>query len=449
MRHTIDLTTGPIPGKLIRFALPLAAAGMLQQLFNSADIAVVGRFSGKAAMAAVGANSSMINLLVSLFTGLATGVNVVLAQAIGKNDEERIRKGVHTAIALGLVSGCIMMVAGIALARPLLELMRSPEDVIDLATVYLRIYFGGMPVLMLYNFGAAVLRSEGDTKRPLLCLLSAGIINVFLNLFFVIVCHLDVAGVAIATVVSNAVSALLVLGFLMKDQGPMRVDLKKLAIDPALFREMLHIGIPAGVQSMLFSISNVIIQSSFNSFGSACVAGNATGLNFESLVSFLNTAFNQAAMTFASQNYGAKKADRCRKTYRVALVEGVVSVGFFCLLIHLFDEPLVRIYTTDETVIPYALGRLRYAQRFQWAATFYGVASGMLRGIGYSIVPSIITIFGVCIFRLIWIATVFRANPTYPVLASVYPVTWTLTSVLMCLAYHTISRRVYRSISAG
>ena len=443
-RTSIDMTEGPLASGIIRFAVPVALASILQQLFNSADIAVVGHFCGKAAMAAVGANSSVINLQVSLFSGLAIGVNVVIAKALGKGDHEKTRRGVHTAIALGLVSGLLLACLGFFTARPLLTLMQAPEDVLDLAVLYLRIYFGGMPVLMLYNFSAAVLRSWGDTKRPLYTLLLAGVINVLLNLLFVVGFGWAVAGVAIATVLSNAVSAIMLLCFLHKEKGDIHLSFHDLAITPALFTEMLHIGLPAGFQSMLFSISNVVIQSGFNSFGSACVAGNATGLTYESYTNYMDSAFTQAAMTFSSQNYGAGKHRRCRQVMRLSILLGMLVVGAMCLVCTLFAEPLCRIYTSDPEVLTYAVWRIDYAQRFQWVAVIYNVTSGILRSIGYSVIPTIISVFGICIFRLIWIATIFAAHHTYPVLASVYPITWLLTSVLMMAAYFLIAPRAWR-----
>ena len=430
-RTSIDMTEGPLASGIIRFAIPVALASILQQLFNSADIAVVGHFCGKAAMAAVGANSSVINLQVSLFSGLAIGVNVVIAKALGKGDHEKTRRGVHTAIALGLVSGLLLACLGFFTARPLLTLMQAPD-------------FGGMPVLMLYNFSAAVLRSWGDTKRPLYTLLLAGVINVLLNLLFVVGFGWAVAGVAIATVLSNAVSAIMLLCFLHKEKGDIHLSFHDLAITPALFTEMLHIGLPAGFQSMLFSISNVVIQSGFNSFGSACVAGNATGLTYESYTNYMDSAFTQAAMTFSSQNYGAGKHRRCRQVMRLSILLGMLVVGAMCLVCTLFAEPLCRIYTSDPEVLTYAVWRIDYAQRFQWIAVLYNVTSGILRSIGYSVIPTIISVFGICIFRLIWIATIFAAHHTYPVLASVYPITWLLTSVLMMAAYFLIAPRAWR-----
>lgn len=447
MRTTsMDMTRGPLATRIVAYALPIAATDILHQLFNATDIAVVGRYSGKAAMAAVGANSSMINLLVCLFDGLSIGVTVVLAQAIGRGDKDGIHKGVHTAITLGFISGLLLALLGITLSRPLLVLMKAPDDVLDLAAVYLRIYFAGMPVLMLYNFTAAILRAAGDTKRPLFCLTAGGVLNVFLNLLFVIAFHLDVVGVAVATVISNTVSMVMVLHILTHEKGELRFSWKQLCLNPSLFKQMLHIGLPAGLQSMLFSISNVVIQSSINSFGSACVAGNSIGLTYEGMTNFVNNSFTNASMTFTGQNYGARKPDRCRKVYRWSLLIATGSVLVLCLLSSHYAEPMIRLFTSDETVIPYGIARIHYAQRFHFLASFYCVASGCLRGIGYSIVPSVMTIFGVCVFRLIWIATVFRAWPVYPVLAAVYPVTWGLTAIMVTSAYFVLSRKVYRRL---
>ena len=443
--HTsIDMTNGPLASGIVRFAIPVALASTLQQLFNSADIAVVGHFCGKAAMAAV--NSSVINLQVSLFSGLAIGVNVVIAQAIGKNDPQKTQKGVHTAISLGLVSGLLLACLGFFTARPLLTMMQAPMDVLDLAVLYLRIYFGGMPALMLYNFAAAVLRSCGDTKRPLIVLLFSGIINVLLNLLFVIGFGWAVAGVALATVISNASSALTLLWLLHREQGATRLRFHHLTVNPSLLWEMIRIGLPAGLQSTIFSFSNVVIQSGFNSFGSACIAGNSIGLTYESYTNYMTNGFAQAAMTFSSQNYGARRPERCRKVMRLSILLGMLCVGVMCFLSSLCAIPLCRIYSPDPEVITYAVWRINYAQRFQWIAVIYNVGSGMLRSIGYSIIPTIISIFGVCIFRLFWIATAFAAFPTYPVLASVYPITWSLTSALMMGAYFLVATRLWRKL---
>ncbi len=443
--HTsLDMTHGPLASAIIRFAIPIALANILQQLFNSADIAVVGHFCGKAAMAAVGANSSIINLQICLFTGVATGVTVVIAQSLGKGDRKTTRESVSTAIIFALISGIALAILGIFSARPLLEMVSAPEDVIDLAERYLQIYFAGMPVLMLYNFSSAILRSCGDTKRPLVSLFLAGIINVILNLLFVLVFDLAVVGVALATVISNMVSTGMLIFFLCKEQGDVHLDIRHMSFTPSIFMAMIRIGLPVGLQSMLFTISNVVIQSGFNSFGSACVAGNATGLTYESYTNYMANAFAQAAMTFSSQNYGARNVKRCKQVMVHTIVIGLVVVGAMCGICSLFAKPLCMLYTTDQEVLQFAVWRIQYAQRFQWSAVFYNVASGILRSIGYSIIPTLISVFGVCIFRLIWIATIFSLYHTYPVLVSVYPITWSLTSVMMLIAYFLIAPRTWK-----
>lgn len=306
-KKQIDMLNGSIWDKLLLFALPLAASSILQQLFNAADVAVVGNFAGGEALAAVGANGSVINLLVNLFVGLSIGTNVVVASFIGQKDDKRTNQAVHTSILLSMISGLVLLVVGILFARPILELMSTPEDIIDLATLYLQIYFAGMPFIMLYNFTSAILRSKGDTKRPLLSLLVSGVINVILNLFFVIVCHMSVEGVAIATVISNIISSLMLIYFLMHETDALKVELKKLCIHKDILLKVAKIGVPAGLQSTVFSISNVIIQTALNALGSAAVAASAAALNYEYFTYFVISAFSQAAVTFIGQNYAAKK----------------------------------------------------------------------------------------------------------------------------------------------
>ena len=305
-----DLTSGPMLQKIILFSLPLAASSILQLLFNAADVVVVGRFAGSTALAAVGSNGALINLLVNLFVGLSLGANVVAARCFGARDDQGVQNTVHTAVTLGLVSGVLLAGVGFFAARGLLELMSSPEDVIDLATLYLKIYFLGMPMTMLYNFSSALLRAVGDTKRPLFCLATAGVINVILNLVFVIGFQMSVAGVALATIISQTVSACMVTALLLKEEGPLHLDLHKLGFHKGALTQILLIGLPAGLQSTVFSLSNVVIQSAVNSFGSTVVAGNSAASNIEGFVYTAMNAFAQAAVTFTSQNMGARRYDK-------------------------------------------------------------------------------------------------------------------------------------------
>ena len=332
-KKVMDLLNGSIWDKILMFALPLAASSILQQLFNSADVAVVGQFAGSRALAAVGSNGAVINLLVNIFVGLSVGANVVIARCLGEGNKQRIRDAVHTSVLVALVSGFFVMIVGITVTRPILTLMSTPDDIIDLAVVYLRIYFLGMPFIMLYNFGAAILRSKGDTKRPFLCLLASGIVNVLLNLFFVIVCGLSVAGVGMATVISNAISSGMILYFLTHEKSEIRLSLRNLKIDKRILKEITRIGLPAGLQGMVFSFSNICVQSALNSLGSDAVAGSAAALNFEYFVYFLLNSFTQACVTFTSQNYGANKYDRCKK---IALISFGMGLAFSTVLSIIF-----------------------------------------------------------------------------------------------------------------
>ena len=322
--NQMDMLNGSIFDKILLFALPLAISSILQQLFNSVDVAVVGRFASSEALAAVGSNSSVISLLINLFVGISVGANVVIANYIGQGKTEKIQDAVHTVMIVSLISGVFLLVLGLMIARPILEIMGTPENVIDLAVLYLHIYFLGMPFLMIYNFGAAVLRSKGDTKRPLYCLIISGVINACLNLLFVIVFKLSVAGVAIATVIADGVSAVLIIYFLMNEEETIRLRLNKLKIKKSELIKVIKIGVPAGLQGVVFSVSNVCIQTAINSFGSDAVAGSATELNFEYFTYFTISAFVQAAVTFTSQNYGARNFKRCKKIFVYSMISSVV-----------------------------------------------------------------------------------------------------------------------------
>lgn len=434
---------GPLLGKILLFALPLAASSILQQLFNSADVAVAGRFAGYQAQAAVGVNGPVINLLINLFVGLSVGGNVVIANYIGQHKDHEIQSAVHTVVALSLVSGFFLLAVGQAAARPLLSAMGTPEDTLDLAVMYLRIYFLGMPFIMFYNFGSAVLRSVGDTRRPLLCLTVSGVINVFLNLFFVIVLHRSADGVAIATVLSNGVSASMVVVFLLREDDPIRLSPKKLRFDRSILRRVIRIGVPAGLQGVVFSVSNVCIQSAVNSFGSAAMAGNAAAINYESFVFYVTNSFNQATVTFASQNYGAHQFDRCKRVLVLSLVSGFIATGLMSGVFALVRNAFIRIFTTDPEVIPYGVTRLLRVGIFSFLAVSYEVTGAALRGTGYSITPTIITVFGSCVLRLIWVYLLFPNTESFAKLLSVYPVTWIITGVMMFTAYFILRRRIY------
>ena len=442
--YQIDMIHGPLAGKLLVFAIPLMLSSILQLLFNAADVIVVGRWSGKEALAAVGSNTSLINLMVNLFVGFSVGTNVVVARDLGAGREEDVRDSVHTSIALSLVSGVVLMGLGLLLSRQMLELMGSPEDVIGLAALYLRIYFCGMPGNMLYNFGAAILRAQGDTKRPLYFLTAAGIINVILNLVFVIVFHMDVAGVALATIISQYVSAILVLLTLMRDKGPLRVDLRALRLDMKVVRRILQVGLPAGFQGMVFSISNVVIQSSINSFGSTVVAGSAASSNIEGFVYAGMNAFYQTALTFTSQNYGACECKRVDRIMGLCLLYSGLIGLVLGNLAYLFGYPLGSIYAPgQEEVIAQAVDRLSICCTTYFLCGLMDTQVGVLRGIGYSVVPMIVSLVGSCALRLLWVATIFQLNRTPEMLYLSYPVSWVITAATHFVFFLFIRKRAY------
>lgn len=443
------MCNGPLLGKLLLFALPLMLSGILQLLFNAADIIVVGRFTGSHALAAVGSTSSLINLLVNLFIGFSIGSNVLTAQYYGAKDQKNIHQTIHTSILISLIGGIILIAVGVLLARPLLELMATPEDVLDQATLYMKIYFCGMPATMVYNFGAAILRAIGDTRRPLYFLFTAGVLNVFLNLFFVIVFHMGVAGVALATIISQTLSAILVVRCLTNLDGICRLYLKQLKIYPEKLLRIVQIGLPAGLQGAVFSISNVLIQSSVNSFGSIAMAGNTAASNLEGFVYTSMNAVYQTALSFTSQNIGAGKYQRIGMILRrcVALVT-IIGLALGGLVV-LFHQPLLSIYSTDPEVISYGTVRLFIICLPYFLCGIMDTLVGMLRGMNYSILPMIASIVGVCGLRIVWIFTVFRWNHTLFTLYISYPITWALTACVHFGCYLWVRKRISKRAGAA
>ena len=426
---------------ILLFALPIAAGNMLQQLFNTADVAIVGKFAGKEALAAVGSNGPIINLLLNLFIGISVGANVVIARFIGEGNDEKVKKASHTAVAVSVISGIIVMILGLFLARPMLEMMNSPEDVIDLAALYLRIYFLGMPFMMLYNFSAAILRSRGDTKRPLICLSVSGVINVILNLIFVICFHMSVAGVALATVIANAVSAALVFYFLTKEKGALKIEVKNLKIDKDILISFAKIGIPSGLQGAVFSASNIFVQSSLNSLGSDFMAGSSAALNFEFYVYHLMSGFSQAVVTFTGQNYGAGNYRRCRSVAKWCIFLAVALGSILVTVMMLLRSKMVYIFTDETIVAQIAIVRMMYILPFIMINSVSDILSGSMRGVGHSLVPAMITIAGVCGVRLIWIYTIFEKMKNFEILMMIYPVSWAITAVGIISAYFVIRKK--------
>lgn len=448
-RFEMDMTTGALLPKVLMFSGPLILTGILQLLYNAADIVVVGRFAGAQALAAVGSTGSLINLLVNVFMGLSVGASVVIARAYGAGDFKSVQSGVHTAVSVAGIAGIVVGIIGVVAARPLLTLMGSPDDVIDGATLYVQIYFMGMPANMLYNFGAAILRAVGDTRRPLYYLSIAGVVNVVLNLILVVAFHMSVAGVAIATVASQVISMALVLICLIRSDGAIHLDLKKLHINISQLKEIFRVGLPAGLQGSLFSISNVLIQSTVNSFGSVVMAGNAAAGNLEGFVYTSMNALHQADLTFTSQNLGARKFDRVKRTMWVCLgTVTVIGLGLGLVFLVL-GSPLVSIYNTDPEVIRYGIIRLTIIMPTYFLCGCMDVMVGQLRGVGYSIMPMIVSLTGACAFRIGWIYTIFAANPTIQTLYISYPWSWGITFAVHLICYLTLGRRKLARLEAA
>jgi len=432
--------------KILRFAIPLALTSILQQLFNSADLAVVGRFDSSEAMAAVGSNAALIGLLISLFTGLSLGANVLVASLIGKGKTNRISDAVHTVMTLALISGIILLLAGQILAPQILLWIRTPDSVRLLAARYLRLYFCAMPFIMIYDFGSAVLRSKGDSSRPLYALIAAGILNVGLNLVFVIGFHMGVTGVGTATMISNGLSAGMIVFFLMKDGDPYRIHPERLGIRMGFLKEIIRVGGPAGLQGIVFCLSNVIIQSAINSFGPACIAGNTAGLNFEYISYYVIAGFAQTAVTFTSQNFAAGNKKRCKKVYIECMLLGMAFCFAVSNIFWFGRSTLIGFFTTDPEVIHYAYIRLFYIMYFELMTGTYEIAGGCMRGMGRSLTPAVITMLGCCGIRVVWLFTVFKANPAIETLMTVYIFTWIVSGTAVTAAYFLTRRKLFRAL---
>lgn len=446
---TIDMCSGPLLGKLLRFSVPLMLSGILQLLFNAADIVVVGQFDSSDAMAAVGSTSSLNNLIVNMFLGLSAGGSVVVAQYFGMKSRQDVEETVHTAILLGFISGLVLVAAGMFLAEPMLVLMGTTADVIDQSVLYMRIVFAGMPAMMVYDFGAGILRAVGDTRRPLVYLFCGGVVNVAFNLFFVIVCHLGVAGVAIGTVMSQCIAAFLTVRCLMKTDDCYGIRLRELRIVKHKLLRILRVGVPTGIQGAMFSISNVVIQSSINSFDSSIiVAGNTASGNIEGFVYTAMNAFYQASLTFTSQNVGAHQTRRILPVLGWSLLcVTVVGVATGVLAV-LFGSQLLGIYSPDEEVIAYGLERLRLICLTYFLCGTMDVVTGSIRGLGPSVTPAVISLLGVCGLRIVWIYTVFAVHRSLMVLYLSYPVSWLITLVVNIICFAVFFKRWKKRIEA-
>ena len=442
-RYEIDMLNGPVMPKLLSFALPLMLSSMLQLTFNAADVIVVGRFEGDAALAAVGAPGSLINLLINLFLGLSVGANVIVAQCFGAGNFKETRDAVHTSVTLSLISGVLVGVVGFFLAGTFLSMMNTPGEVLPLATVYMRIYFLGMPANMLYNFGAAILRAIGDTRRPLTYLTIAGVVNVLLNLLFVIVFHMGVSGVALATIISQVISAALVLLCLMRSDGAIKVELKKLRLNMGKVWQIAKVGLPAGLQGMVFSISNVLIQSTVNSFGKTVVAGNTTASNLEGYIYVAMNSIYQGAITFTGQNVGARKYERIGRVARDSLMTVFAIGAALGGLLMLFKVPLFHIYTEDDAVIAAAGIRTSVIAPTYFLCGMMDTMVGLLRGMGSSVTPMIVSIMGACVLRVVWILTIFPLDPTLTMLYISYPISWAVTFATHFICYLRVKKKKY------
>lgn len=436
-KQKLDMLNGSIWNKLPVFALPIAATGILEQLFNASDIAIVGNFAQTdktAAVAAVGANSPIIGLILNLFIGIALGANVVIANAVGRDDKQTVQKAVHTSMVVSVIGGVLVAIIGELIAEPLLTVLNVPDDVLELALLYLRIYFLGMPVILLYNFEAAIFRSIGETKMPLIALTLSGILNVLLNLFFVIVLKMSVNGVATATVLANVVSAGILYVKLVKSDKYIKVEFKKLRIDGKVFAKIMQIGLPAGIQSAVFAVANIVIQGAINSLGTVVIAASSAAFNIEIIAYNVMNSFSQACTTFVGQNFGANKIDRCKKTLFLCLIEDAIASGTAILIVLITGKFLLSIFNNNPEVIEIGYTRLVIIFIAYIFSMLYEVMSGYLRGFGFSLVPAILTTVGVCVLRIIWINTVFPANRTFVTIMTAYPVSLSTTAVLIFIA---------------
>lgn len=440
--YEMDLCSGSLAKKMLLFAIPLILSSNLQLLFNAADTIVVGRFAGSEALAAVGSNGALINLLVNVFMGLSIGTNVLVARYYAAEQFQDLSEVVHTSVALGILCGAGLAAVGFFLAKPALSLMGVPENVLPLSTLYLRIIFLGMPFMLLYNFGSAILRAVGDTRRPLFFLMVAGIANVLLNLLFVIVFEMSVAGVALATIISQAISCILILRCLLKSEGVYYVSWKEVRLTPQKTKEIARLGIPAGLQGALFSVSNVLIQSSINSFGAVAVAANSAAMNLEGFLFSTLNSFHQAAISFTSQNLARHLLDRVKKIRWISIAYVLIIGVVLGLAFYLLRYTLMGIYSTDPQVIELGVVRLEIFAFTYYLNSLQDVQAGFMRGLGKAIAPTGITLICVCGLRIVWIFTVFQQIRTLECLYYSYPVSWMVAAVVDLFATHLLLKKI-------
>ena len=444
MKHSMDMTTGNLFTKILFYSLPIMATSFLQLFYNTCDVIVVGQFAGSDALAAVGANTALINLIVTFFLGLSVGASVVYARAIGAKDYAKANRTTHTAVVISLVSGVLLTIIGLIGAKQFLSWMSCPEEVLDLATLYLRIYAAGFIFNVYYYYTSAVVRAHGDTKRPLLILAAAGILNICLNLLFVIVFKMSVAGVALATIISQATSSIIITIIMVKEKSSLHLSIKDLKVDRDILKDIIKIGIPSGLQGSLFSISNVIIQSSINGFGTVTMAGNTSAQNIEAFVWVAMNSFTQAALNFSGQNHGAKNMKNIYKVMFYSVFYAVMAGLVLGLTAYLLGGYLLQLYSTDSAVITVGLKRMSYVCATYALCGFMDALAGSLRGIGHSFTPMVVTVLGICVYRVVWIYTIFVENHTLDMLYITYPISWILTGVVLVvcafIAYPRLSK---------
>lgn len=445
----IDMTSGSLLRKIILFALPLIGAGVLQQSFNTIDVVVVGRWCGHEALAAVGSNGIIIAMVINLFVGISIGANVVISHYIGRRDDEGLRRSVASVAILSVVTGLFLALVGIVSARTLLVWASTPDEIIELATLYLRIFFLGMPFIMAVNFGAAILRSLGDTRTPFYALVAGGVANAVLNLVLVIGFDMNVAGVAIATVVSHIISAAIIVRILARLNGPCRLVLKDMRLYASHTGKMLRIGLPAGLQGVVFSMSNFFILGNINLFGAEASAGSAAALTFEYYCYFVINSFAQAAVSFVSVNYAAGHYDRCRRVFRICMAASVIGCGALNVLLVLFKEPVISLFTDSESVARFAYIRMEVVLLLQFMASSYEISGAAMRGYGYSLTPALLTVFGTCLLRILWVKTVSADATDFGLLMDVYPITWVVTGLAVLTAYFIVAHKVLRPHTAA
>ena len=445
----MDMLGGSVGDKTLRFALPLAATGILQQLFNAADIAVVGQFVGKNAMAAVGSNAPLVNLILSLFIGVSIGANVIIARFTGQKNDKGVSRAVHTALAVAFLSGVILCLLCEAFALPILKAMSIPENVFDMSLLYFRVYLLGLPVILLYDFASAVFRARGNTKTPLVCLTVSGVINVILNLFFVIVLKRTVDGVAMATAISNLISSALLIYFLVRDEGAVHFSFRKLGIDKKILSQMISIGLPAGFQGMVFSLSNLILQSAINGLGEDVMAGSSAAFNIEIFVYYVLNAFGQACTTFVGQNYGAQKPERCRRVLKITFLQDMVFTVIIAIVILVSGRFLLRFFNSDPDVIAVGITRLEFILTAEFINVIIEILSGYMRGFGYSLVPALVCMLGICGVRITWRYTVFAHYKTFDVLMMTYPISWAVTAAALIVAFVYVNKKRLYSFYKG